>query len=219
MRPDRALASVAISLALLFAPVQAGAASITTLFESDNHGNLGGAIYFDILTGDNELTITGFETNTNKAGSFGFEVYTLEGTRVGNESNAGAWTLAATGSGVGSGLDNPSLITLDNVFLLDANTTYGMAIVLDGPEGTARHYYTNGTGANQVYSNSDLTLELGSASNVPFTDPFFDPRVWDGTITYTAAATPSPEPASWLLFAIGSVVVGASVRKKFQRAN
>ncbi len=220
MTRTRTLVGLAVSVMLVFVPHLAGAASITTLYDSNNHGNYGGAVYFDLMTGSNTLSITGFETNTSCDDPFGFEVFTLLGTSVGNELDASLWTSAATGTGIGSGTDDPSLITLDNFFTLDANTTYGIAIVLDGPAGDARHYYTNGTGANQRYSNSDLRLELGSASNVPFLYPdrFYEPRVWNGTITYTTAAIPNPEPASWILFAVGSAVVGASVRKRSNRS-
>src|SRR5690606_9547224 len=62
-----------------------------------------------------------------------------------------------------------------------ANTTYGMALVLDG---THSHYYTNGDGSNQNFSNADMSMALGAASNVPFTTPIFAPRVFNGAIHY-----------------------------------
>lgn len=49
-----------------------------------------------------------------------------------------------------------------------------------------------GLGTNQNYSNADLSLALGSATNVPFTQPVFSPRVWNGTIFYTVVPEPSP---------------------------
>ena len=225
LSPQRILAGMAVlSLAVFSAPTSGGAASITTLFASNNGGNPGGAVYFDIEIAANPITITGFETNThddNLGDSFSFEVFTVVGTRVGNELNAGVWTSMATGTGIGAGMDNLSLITLDNSFTLNASTGYGMAIVLDGPAGAARNKYTNGTGANQLFSNADLSLELGSASNEPFSvDPLrhYAPRVWNGTIIYTASSSPMPEPSAWLLFGVGSLIVGAALRKESSRA-
>ncbi|MEZ4857704.1 MAG: hypothetical protein R2781_02725 [Flavobacteriaceae bacterium] len=88
------------------------------------------------------------------------EVYSLVGTYVGNEGNAGAWTLSATGSGTASGVvDTPSNAVLDVPVTLTAGTTYGMALVLDA---THAHYYTNGDGTNQNYSNADVATFLRS---------------------------------------------------------
>ena len=214
--------ALAASLMLLFAPGLADAASIATLYDSNNHGNVGGAAYFDLTTGDNAITITGFETNTSSDDLFGFEVFLIEGTRFGNEMDESLWDSAATGSGIGNGIDDLSLITLDNFFTLEANTTYGIAIVLDGPEGDARHYYTNGTEDNVFYSNDDLSLLFGSASNVPFLYPdrLFQPRVWNGSITYEASiGAHTPEPTSMVLFGVGSLIVGSRVRKRLHGAS
>ena len=62
-----------------------------------------------------------------------------------------------------------------------------------------RLFYTNGNGSNQNYSNADLALALGSATNVPFTAPVFCLRLeWNdllqwrslwGSPTPTATAT------------------------------
>jgi len=91
------------------------------------------------------------------------------------------WTQVATGSGTGAGLNLPTHVTLSNPIPLLAGTLYGIALVADPSFG---HYYTNGNGSNQNYSNADLALFLGSATNVPFTAPVFSPRVWNGTIYY-----------------------------------
>jgi hypothetical protein len=68
------------------------AQSITTTFVSNNGGADGGATYFNVTTNTVPLTITGFDVNTSAlaGGTFGFSVYTLVGTYVGNESNPGA---------------------------------------------------------------------------------------------------------------------------------
>lgn len=61
------LAVAAIGLPFI-SPAPAHSASITTLFASDNGGKVGGAVYFDLTTMGNALTITGFETNVNGTG-------------------------------------------------------------------------------------------------------------------------------------------------------
>lgn len=111
--------------------------------------------------------------------------------------------------------NTPTPIVLDNTFQLAANTTYGIAIVLDG---TPHHEYTDGTGGNQNYSNSDLSLTLGSATNVPFSfsnGGLFSPRVWNGTIIYEVGNTsnPVPEPSTMILLGTGLAGIIAWRRK------
>jgi ABC-type uncharacterized transport system involved in gliding motility auxiliary subunit len=86
-------------------------------------------------------------------------------------------------------------VTLSNPIPLNAGTLYGIAMVAD-PAITL--HYTNGNGSNQNYSNANLALFLGSATNVPFTAPVFSPRVWNGTIYYNTGScgTPTPTPTA-----------------------
>ena len=160
--------------------------SLSTLFASDNGGDPGGAVYFDVTVGPIDLQLTDIDVNTAEAGSFDLDIYTLVGTYVGNEANAAAWgSPAATASGTSAGIDSPSNAVLAAPITLTANTTYGMALVLDS---THAHSYTNGTGANQNYSNADLSIALGAASNIPFTAPTFAPRVFNGALHYVTGS-------------------------------
>jgi hypothetical protein len=109
------------------------------------------------------------------------DVYTVPTTRVGNETNIAAWTLVASGSGVGQGANNPTPVDVTDFTL--GTGQYGIALVIGA---TCGHDYTNGTGTNQVFSNADLTISAGAASNVPFTAGIFDPRVWNRTLYYTS---------------------------------
>ena len=109
--------------------------------------------------------------------------------------------MVATGTGIGAGDDLASSVTLSNSFVLGASATTGFALRLTGsPVG---HEYTNGTGSNQTYSNADLTLNLGAADNTPFAGAGFSPRVWNGTIKYSAV----PEPATFAVLGLGALAL------------
>src|SRR5436309_1472585 len=175
-------------------PTCAPGGQITTLFASNNNGSNGGAVYFDLTVAANPISVTAFDINTDFTGAFSnFRVYVLPGmTFQGHETNMALWTQVATGSGTGAGTNQPTHVTLSNSFPLTAGTLYGIALVADPAFG---HFYTNGNGSNQNYSNADLALFLGSATNVPFTAPVFSPRVWNGTIYYGGpCGTPTPTP-------------------------
>ncbi|MDJ1173417.1 PEP-CTERM sorting domain-containing protein [Roseofilum capinflatum] len=197
-------------------------ASLTTLFSANNGGNTGGAVYFNIETGANALSITGFDTNTAElfGPTAGFEVYTKLGTAQGFEGNIGAWDLESTGTITPSGRDNPSAVDLDNPFVLEANTLYGFALVMPSSVG---HDYTNGSGCsayvaggNCSSSNGDLSFIGGSASNSPFsTSSPFAPRIWNGTIEYEVVAESVPEPTA--LLGLVGLGCGLLVSKRNQR--
>ena len=163
--------------------------TISTLFDGGNGGSPGGAIYFDVTVGASDITLTDLEIHTGEAGAFTMDVYAFAGTYVGNETNAGAWgTPVAVASGTSAGAGNPSPATLDVPVVLAGGTTYAMAFVLDGTHG---HDYTNGDGTNEQYSNADLTIDLGSATNAPFTGTVFNPRVFNGTLNYMVGGASS----------------------------
>jgi subtilisin-like proprotein convertase family protein len=154
---------------------------LTTLFAGGNGGSPGGAIYFDV-TAVEDVSLTALDMHTGETGAFTVEVYAIpDGTYIGNENNAGAWTLIATGSGDAQGAGTPSLATLDAAVSLTAGTTYGMALVLDADHG---HDYTNGDGTNQNYATPELAFAGGSATNTPFSGTVFNPRVFNGRFYY-----------------------------------
>jgi len=201
---------------LLFISFSAHAASISTLYASDNGGSPGGAVYFDLEVASNDLIITGFETNFSGNSAFNdFEAWLLYGTTSqGNESSSN-WVQVATGSGVAAGDDNPTAITLSNTFTLDANTLYGIALVSSLSTG---HEYTDGDGSNQSYSNNDLSLTFGTASNTPFSGVFFNPRVWNGSIQYDPSVSVVPVPAAAWLFGTALLGLIGFRRKKLQKS-
>lgn len=182
----------------------ANAGLITTSYGSNNSGSTGGAIYFDLTTNLNNLSITGFDINTSGVSSFNdFQVWLLTGTTSQGNEDSLSWIQVATGSGTGAGLNNATTVTLSNSFFLSSNTLYGFSLVADSSFG---HNYTNGSGSNQNYSNTDLSLALGSATNVPFTGQVYSPRVWNGSISYDV-----PEPSTLAIFALG--IMGLAARR------
>jgi hypothetical protein len=186
----------------------ASAQSIDTLWVSDNGGSAGGMVYFDVAVAAQGLTITSFDINSSTVAPFGFQVWLHNTTYVGNSTSSTGWTMVATGSGTGLGTDQHTPITMDNTFNLAANTTYGMALSLTGATGTGALRYTNGTGSNQAFSNSDIALTLGAASNTQF-GANFSPRVANTTIRYA----PVPEPASMVALSIGALALLRRRRK------
>jgi hypothetical protein len=114
-------------------------------------------------------------------------VYTTPTTHVGNEGNMAVWTQVAMddGTAVTAGPNLPTSIVFVSPINLSPGT-YGIALVAFG----AQHSYTNGNGANQVYTNGPFTLTAGSATNVPFTLPIFTPRVWNGRLCESGPSSP-----------------------------
>jgi hypothetical protein len=176
------------------------AQSLTTLFNTNNNGSAGGGIYFQIVVGPSPITITSIDENLGALATgtvVPVRVYTAPTTYVGNEANAAAWTLAAEGTGTAAGANLPTPMNFTvGPIVLAANTSYGIAVTHSATSGTpapqSNYYSGTGTspapGANQ-YANSDLTLNLGDATNVLFTGTPFNPRIWNGTIHYGLGGT------------------------------
>jgi hypothetical protein len=155
---------------------------LTTLFANNNSGSVGGTVFFDI-TVNNAVTITGFEMNYGIAAqtAVGVKAYTCPTSYANNEANPSVWTLQGqdNGAATAAGPGMATVITLAKPFQL-APGTYGMALEAVG----SGHAYTNGNGSNQNYSDSNLALALGSATNTPFSGTPFSPRIWNGSILY-----------------------------------
>src|SRR5688572_27135932 len=89
------------------------AQSITTLFNRNNGGSNGGAVFFDIVMGPADLEFHRIDTNTADTGlQFEWTVYTRDGTSQGFENTTEGWSVIATGTGEARGANIPSPITL-----------------------------------------------------------------------------------------------------------
>ncbi|MCP5023199.1 MAG: hypothetical protein GY930_15695 [bacterium] len=153
-----------------------------TGYQSNNTGNVGGAVYFD-LTASGSLTIDSIDTNFSAlAGTpVGIEMWTIAGSSYVGQETTGAWVQVGVDdqNGLAAGLGAPTSLT----FAAPVNLPAGLSAIALVAVGSS-HAYTNGNGANQnfVSTNGAITLDLGSASNAPFTGIPFTPRVWGGTL-------------------------------------
>ena len=187
------------------------------MFASNNGGGNNGAVYFDVTTASQTLSIDSLDINTSGTGPLTVQVFFKVGTSVGFETTSAAWTLAATATGIGAGLNNPSRVVLDVPLQLTLADTYGIALV-----STLGHNYTNGTGTNQNFSNADLSIALGKASNPVFGGTLFSPRIWNGTIYYSpvfvAGGAAIPTTSQWGLLIIGLsfLAIGMVVLRELQ---
>ncbi|WP_373478747.1 PEP-CTERM sorting domain-containing protein [Geminocystis sp.] len=193
----------------------ASALSLTTTFAGGNSLDFNQATgignMFDLTTSTNDLTIKELAVNVDTTGTFILEVYTKSGTYAGFENNSSPWTLVSSTTGTGQGQNKASFVDITD-FNLGANTLTGIYI---NTINATRIRYTNGDGTNQTYSNSDLTLNLGSGINGPFASNGISAnRVWNGTVVYDiASAQAVPEPVTILgtLVALG---MGTGMKRK-----
>ncbi|MHC4064176.1 MAG: PEP-CTERM sorting domain-containing protein [Planctomycetota bacterium] len=202
MRAQTLQTIVAIAGVASLGPSVALAGQISTTFVSNGGIPPGGAAYFDVTVAANPLEITSFLQNSEAllGEQFSFEVFTTPGTYVGNETNAAVWTSRATGFGTGHGVgDSQDQVVIDNPFTLDAEASYGMAVVL----ADVWQKRTAGDGLNQHYENLDVALDLGTITLVAFEGTVFTPRVWNGAINYNVV----PEPTTLSPLALGGLLV------------
>jgi hypothetical protein len=167
---------------------------LTTTFAGGNSqsGNM-----FDVVTKSGALTVTGFDLHINP-GTYTVELYKKNGTWVGSNNNAGAWTL----------LDSASLTSVGGStffdvadFGLTAMSTNGLYITATVPN-SGIFAYTNGTAVGNVFvENGAMQILEGAGISYAF-GATFTPRIWNGTIHY-AAANAVPEPGSLALFGLG----------------
>lgn len=161
---------------------------LETVFGANSSGSVGGVVYMDLTIGDDDLTILGLDLNTSLDGldPFQIELWTRPGGYVGGECKVNEWTLVAIGNGSGRGLDAQSRVIFQTPPTLNAGDTVGVALVAVG----ADHQFTIGTGSNENYSDNFMSVRLGAADDVPFSQcapP--SPRVWNGRFYYRGDTT------------------------------
>ncbi|MFZ1677779.1 MAG: proprotein convertase P-domain-containing protein, partial [Saprospiraceae bacterium] len=162
-------------------------AQLNTITTGGNGNNANGMVWFDItnLTGS---TINVTQIGMNIANATTLNVYRKTGTFAGFQTNAGAWTLVATGNANVGPFSGPfpgnGTLTPCNVSFTLLPGVNGIAL---GMPGSASNY-TNGNGTNQTYTDGTITLTAGSTANTAFGAPF-TPRVFNGFVKYQTLTT------------------------------
>ncbi len=156
---------------------------LTTFYATDNSEE---GIMFDI-TAINTVTITCFDSNW-ASGTFDCEIYTKSGTHVGSETNAAAWALIGSATGITSnGTDNPTPIPIIISVEITAGQTVAFYIT---STTTIRTLYTNGTAVgNTLSSDSNIILKEGTGKSYPFSTNY-TPREFNGTVYYDTGTLP-----------------------------
>ena len=175
------LPALLLASALLAANTATAQLSLTTTFNNNNgqSGNM-----FDIVA-VTTVTILGFDVNLD-SGSWNMEVYVVTGggTWQGNQTNANAWTLLGTATGVvGAGPGNPTPLSINLNQIIAPGATQGFYIT--SSSGTAMNY-TNGTSVGSIAAqDSNIQILEGAGKSYPFASTF-QPRIWNGTVYYAA---------------------------------
>jgi hypothetical protein len=159
----------------------------TTTFAGGN-GNDGNM--FDI-TATSDVMINGFYGNFGGTGYV--KIYYRNGTYVGNEANAGAWTFIDSAMITGTN-GVPTLIPIPvNVAIANGQT---VAFYITGTATGAAVDYTDGTTEGAVYTDDGLiTVKEGKGVEYPF-GTTYTPRIWNGTIDYCMGITSVTEPGA-----------------------
>jgi hypothetical protein len=146
---------------------------LTTTWAAGN-GSTGNM--FDI-TAFTDITIDSFLVNAQGSGVM--EVWYKPGTYVGFTSNQSAWTMAGSYNVFTTGSGYQASLPVGGISI-PAGETYGIYVT----HTTSSVSYTNGNGTNQVYQDANLMFEGGHGGS--YFSLTFTPRVWNGTIFYTA---------------------------------
>ncbi len=165
---------------------------LTTNYLGGNGLAAGSTVFFDVVL-NAPLTFVQIEVNSSSAASTSgsIDVRWCAATYVGNDTNAGAWTLGGSGPVIAAGNNLPTPCVL-TPFTLPAGN-YGMAVTFTG----IGQNYTNGngtvvpgSGTNQTFANAEMTL-LGGASSggAVGTAICCQPRVFNGSLYYTMSGS------------------------------
>jgi len=162
-----------------------GLTSLPTIFASNNIGGLGGAVYLDI-TAANNVYLHGLDVNTDIGAGTDIIAdiyYHADGTYAGNEADPAYWTAWTTAKGTAAALDSPSALTFNRGLYIPGGVTVTIAVVARN----FGHRYTNGANS---YSDANITVDTGAATNVPFTAPVWNLRTANINCNYKVDASP-----------------------------
>ena len=152
--------------------------NLVSLYNSNN-GQRG--CMFDVFA-VNSVVINCFDANLYAGTTANYEIYYRTGTHVGNETNAAAWTLLGTVTGLTStGANLPTPIPITFNVNIPAGATYAFYITNDFGGGLS---YTDGTSIGNLLANdANLIIREGVGKSYPF-GLTFSVRNFNGTAYY-----------------------------------
>ena len=156
------------------------AAPVETTFAGGNglNGNM-----FDVETAS-DVRITGFDINVpvqpDGAPPHNVLVYYREGTYVGSEQTAGAWTLLGGTSVISAGDGAPTPVPLALDLFVPAGDTVSFYVTTSGTSMR----YTNGTNVGDVAASDGVVTLYEGSGNADSFGNFFAPRVFNGNLHY-----------------------------------
>ncbi len=167
-----------------FGTTSSGSTGLTSLFASNNGGSVGGTIFFDITaSGTDNIWLAGIDVNVNGTSApVGTPLeadiyYDFNSTYAGIETTPGAWTTWTAAKGVSAGQDLESRLVFNRPIQISAGQTFAIAVVARN----FAHRYTNGA---NTFNDSNVTIDLGSATNEAFGPSVFNPRSGNVTVRY-----------------------------------
>ncbi len=174
---------------------------LTTTYAAGN-GSLG--TMFDI-TAINTITVTQFYGHMT-AGTQTWEVWYRPESYVGFQNNAGGWILLGSAAGVvAGGTGVPTIIPITFNVTVPAGATYGFYVT--PLAGTVQ--YTNGTAVGNVYA-SDSNIQVREGHGGGYFNLTNQPRVFNGTVIYTAGCASSRVPVVATVTPADAVSITAS---------
>ncbi len=141
---------------------------------NNNNGQDGNMI--DVTALNSDITIESFDVNIDNATTM--EVWYKEGSFIGFETNASAWTLLGSTTISSNGVDVPSPLPIGGL-TIPAGQTYGLYITTTSG---GINYYT--LSAPPYITDGELLIDNSVGKSYPFGSTF-SPRLWLGTIYYT----------------------------------
>ena len=179
-----------------FAANSAMAQSLTTMFAANN--SFAGNTFDATVVGPQPVTINSFDVNLDTPGSTNtVAIYWRNGTSDGFQNNPAGWVLMGKDTNViSAGPDLPTPVNVGGLVMIPGQT-YGIYVDLESYPSSAVQY-TNG--GPQAFNDGVLSLTTFTGQASPIHSGSFFPRIWNGTIYYTAFPdVPIPTLSSWTL--------------------
>ncbi|PBJ15847.1 gliding motility-associated C-terminal domain-containing protein [Flavobacterium sp. ACN6] len=133
--------------------------TLPTRWVSGNNGAM-----FDITTGANPITVTGFDMHFAGGETTPYEIYYKLGSHTGFENTSAAWTNAGSALAVSSWAFNLVPVPISLSITIPANTTYSFYIT----STSGGVVYIEGDSGSTTISNSDITVGNPTRISYPF---------------------------------------------------